>query len=132
MELMEEIVRAIRKTYRVALREYERVRKRDITRRIPFFHGFHLSVYKIHKAIRKYWPLLSTDYPDIPEFKQPFLPCFKWAPNLRDTLVKADIGPSTVTRQLFLNTPRKGTFPCLHCAQCNNVLKGDTITHPRS
>ncbi|CAJ0933463.1 unnamed protein product [Ranitomeya imitator] len=68
------------------------------------------------------------------QFKQPFLPCFKKkrAPNLRDTLVKADIGTSTVTRQLFLNTPRKGTFPCLHCAQCNNVLKGDTITHPRS
>ncbi|CAJ0950957.1 unnamed protein product [Ranitomeya imitator] len=106
--------------------------KIDNTRRIPFVHGFHPSVYILHKAIRKHWPLLSTAHPDVPEFKQPFLPCFKRAPNLRDTLVKADIGSSTVTRQLFLNTPRKGTFPCLHCAQCNNVLKGDTITHPRS
>ncbi|CAJ0933473.1 unnamed protein product, partial [Ranitomeya imitator] len=106
--------------------------RRDNTRRIPFVHGFHPSVYILHKAIRKHWPLLSTAHPDVPEFKQPFLPCFKRAPNLRDTLVKADIGTSTVTRQLFLNTPRKGTFPCLHCAQCNNVLKGDTITHPRS
>ncbi|CAJ0965402.1 unnamed protein product [Ranitomeya imitator] len=106
--------------------------RRDNTRRIPFVHGFHPSVYVLHRAIRKHWPLLSTAYPNIPEFKQPFLPCFKRAPNLRDTLVKADIGPSTVTRQLFLNAPRRGTFPFLHCAQCNNVLKGDTITHPRS
>ncbi|CAJ0933467.1 unnamed protein product [Ranitomeya imitator] len=106
--------------------------KRDNMRRIPFVHGFirpYIFYIRPYVNIGHY---SLTAHPDVPEFKQPFLPCFKRAPNLCDTLVKADIGTSTVTRQLFLNTPRKGTFPCLHCAQCNNVLKGDTITHPRS
>ncbi|CAJ0960174.1 unnamed protein product [Ranitomeya imitator] len=104
----------------------------DTKERIPFVHTFHPFMYKLHKSIRKNWPILSTAYPDIPEFKQPFLPCFKRAPSLRDTFVRADIGPNTMMRQRFLHKPRVGTFPCLHCAQCGNVLKGDKVIHPYS
>ncbi|CAJ0945223.1 unnamed protein product [Ranitomeya imitator] len=49
------------------------------------------------------------------------------------TLVHADIGPSRApSSQRFLCNPKKGTFPCLNCNQCSNVLKGDTIYHPHT
>ncbi|XP_073404906.1 decapping and exoribonuclease protein isoform X1 [Dendrobates tinctorius] len=104
-----------------------------MTNRIPFVHTFHPFAYIIHKSIRKNWHLLSTAHPDVREFQKPFLPCFKRAPNLKDSLVKADIGPkSTIHKQRFLHKPKMGTFPCLHCVQCNNVLKGDKFVHPHS
>ncbi|CAJ0916648.1 unnamed protein product [Ranitomeya imitator] len=54
-------------------------------------------------------------------------------PNLKDSLVKADVGTNKlIPRQRFLQNPRTGTFPCLHCSQCNNVLKGSTFHHPHS
>ncbi|CAJ0950204.1 unnamed protein product [Ranitomeya imitator] len=104
----------------------------DTTSRIPFVHSFHPFMYKLHRAIRSNWPILSNAFPNVTEFQQPFLPCFKRAPSLRDSLVKADIGTSTTVRQSFLGKPREGTFPCLHCVQCNNVLKGNAVTHPYS
>ncbi|CAJ0929680.1 unnamed protein product [Ranitomeya imitator] len=105
---------------------------RDQGKRIPFVHSYHPFSFILHKAIRRHWHLLSTAHPDIPEFRSPFLPCFRRPPNLRDGLVKADIGSADQRRQLFLSRPRNGTFPCLHCAQCHNVLKGNTFQHPRS
>ncbi|CAJ0943544.1 unnamed protein product [Ranitomeya imitator] len=80
-------------------------------------------------SIRRHCHLLSSAHPDIPEFKEPFLPCFKQAPNLKDSLVRADLGPKKVPpHQRFLQNPRTGTFPCLHCTQCNNVQKSATST----
>ncbi|CAJ0964548.1 unnamed protein product [Ranitomeya imitator] len=34
--------------------------------------------------------------------------------------------------QKTLATRRQGTFPCLNCAACSNVIKSDNITHPRT
>ncbi|CAJ0931127.1 unnamed protein product [Ranitomeya imitator] len=101
------------------------------THRIPFVHTFHPFAYKLHRKIRKHWSLLQTSYPDIPEFRTPFLPCFRKPSNLRNKLVRADMGSiQRVPRQVFLQTQRKGTFPCLKCSQCANVLKGPRISHP--
>ncbi|CAJ0941267.1 unnamed protein product [Ranitomeya imitator] len=36
------------------------------------------------------------------------------------------------TTQSFLQKPKTGTYPCLHCIQCSNILKGDTFYHPHS
>ncbi|CAJ0931129.1 unnamed protein product, partial [Ranitomeya imitator] len=101
------------------------------THRIPFVHTFHPFAYKLHRKIRKHWSLLQTSYPDIPEFRTPFLPCFRKPSNLRNKLVRADMGSiQRVPRQVFLQTQRKGTFTCLKCSQCANVLKGPRISHP--
>ncbi|XP_071986734.1 uncharacterized protein [Engystomops pustulosus] len=101
--------------------------------RIPFVHSYHPFAYKIHQSIRKHWPILHKGHPSVTEFQQPFLPCFKRPPNLKDKLVKADIGTtSKISRQSFLRTPKRGTFPCLHCAQCTNIQRGDSFTHPLS
>ncbi|CAJ0964830.1 unnamed protein product [Ranitomeya imitator] len=108
------------------------IARRNTEKRIPFVHAYHPFSFILHKTIRRHWHLLSTAHPDIPEFKEPFLPCFRRPPNLRDNLVKADIGPKDPRRQIFLSRPKTGTFPCLHCAQCNNIQKGNTFQHPRS
>lgn len=54
--------------------------------------------------------------------------------NLRDQLVKADLGSDQRTpRQRLLHTTKKtGTYPCLCCAQCTNVIKGETFYHPHT
>ncbi|CAJ0964657.1 unnamed protein product [Ranitomeya imitator] len=66
------------------------------SKRIAFVHTYHPFVYKV-----------------------PFLPCFRRPSNLKNKIVRAGIGSSlTSSRQTFLCTPRKGTFPCLQCAQC--------------
>ncbi|CAJ0921237.1 unnamed protein product [Ranitomeya imitator] len=90
---------------------------------MPMFHGL----------IRKHWSLLGLSYPSVPEFQVAPLMCHKKPSNLRNLLVSADVGSSKmVTRQTFLATARTGTFPCLHCRQCSNIIRGDTFTHPRS
>lgn len=38
----------------------------------------------------------------------------------------------TISLKLTLTTKRRGTYLCLHCAQCSAVTKGETFTHPRS
>ncbi|CAJ0919390.1 unnamed protein product [Ranitomeya imitator] len=53
------------------------------------------------------------------------------------TLVTGDLGIVGRWRargltQGVLTSPRNGTFPCLNCQQCSNVLKGDSFTHPQS
>ncbi|CAJ0956664.1 unnamed protein product [Ranitomeya imitator] len=99
--------------------------------RIAFVQTYHPFMYKVHNTIRKYWHILRDSFPDIPEFQVPFLPCFRRLGNLKNKIVRADIGSSLIcSRQTFLGTPRKGTFPCLQCAQCANVLKGSKISHP--
>lgn len=47
--------------------------------------------------------------------------------------VKADIGsiPRKPLQSTFC-TCRHGTFPCIHCAQCSKVIKGDSIQPPRT
>ncbi|CAJ0967219.1 unnamed protein product [Ranitomeya imitator] len=75
----------------------------------------------------------SRSIPHDPRISHPFLPCFKRPRNIKDNLVRADIGPThSGPTQRFLANPKTGTFPCLSCNQCNNVLRGNTIHHPHT
>ncbi|CAJ0939993.1 unnamed protein product [Ranitomeya imitator] len=62
--------------------------------RIPFLHQYHPAAYKLHRTIRQHWHILQEAYPTIQEFQHPFLPCFKRPRNIKDNLVRADIGPT--------------------------------------
>ncbi|CAJ0952342.1 unnamed protein product [Ranitomeya imitator] len=101
-------------------------------KRVPFVHVYHPYVHILHHSIRRHWNLLRTARPQIPEFQEHFLPCYKRPSNIRDSLVKADLGTNKDKTQRFLNQSRHGTFPCLHCNQCNSVIKGDVFHHPHS
>ncbi|CAJ0934784.1 unnamed protein product [Ranitomeya imitator] len=101
--------------------------------RIPFVHDYHPLSYILHRSIRRYWHILGTAHPRIKEFKEPFLPCFRRPRNIRDKLVRADIGTTQqMSTQRFLTNPKYGTFPCLQCTQCNNVTRGSTFYHPHN
>ncbi|CAJ0944555.1 unnamed protein product [Ranitomeya imitator] len=106
---------------------------KDNQKRIPFVSTFHPFSGLVQSTIRRHWNILSKSYPTVPEFKVPFLPCFKRARNLKDRLVKADIGSGLVVpKQTFLQTQKRGTFPCLNCLQCSNVQKGSSVFHPQT
>ncbi|XP_077111244.1 uncharacterized protein LOC143767108 [Ranitomeya variabilis] len=106
---------------------------RNTAERVPFVHRFHPLVPKVHSIIRRHWPLLAKAYPNIQSFKEPALMCNKRPPNIKDQLVRADVGTKRpINTQRLLSTQRNGTFPCLNCASCSNVIKSSTITHPRS
>ncbi|CAJ0931102.1 unnamed protein product [Ranitomeya imitator] len=101
--------------------------------RVPFVHTHHPVMPVVYDIIRKRWPLLQQAYPHIKAFSTPPLMCKCRPNNIRDKVVKADIGSFTsVPRQTFLSTERNGTFPCLRCACCSNVIKSGSITHPHS
>ncbi|CAJ0964574.1 unnamed protein product [Ranitomeya imitator] len=100
---------------------------------VPFVHTFHPLMPKIETAIKKHWPLLARAYPNIPSFSKPPLMCNRRATNIKDKLVRADIGSTRPTMSQSVLTPRRqGTFPCLSCASCSNIIKSDSVTHPRT
>ncbi|XP_073433457.1 uncharacterized protein [Dendrobates tinctorius] len=105
----------------------------DVENRVKFINTYHPFSPLIKKAVLEHWPLLEKAYPGIENFRNPPLICHKRAQNLKNTLVRADVGSHFKTfRQKTFSTVRNGTFPCLGCAQCTNVSKGDSFTHPRS
>ncbi|XP_041424205.1 uncharacterized protein LOC121395238 [Xenopus laevis] len=100
--------------------------------RIVFVSGFSTASKHVTKIIHKHWHLLTSCLSDIPAFQQPPLMAYKRARNLKDRLVRADIGPLKQQATRFLCNPKFGTFPCLNCTQCNSVTKGDVFYHPHS
>ncbi|CAJ0918391.1 unnamed protein product [Ranitomeya imitator] len=101
--------------------------------RMAFVSTFHPLNHLINKCILQHWDILRNAYPQVREFDSKPIICSKRCSNIKDHLVRADVGPSNRgLSQRVLTSPRNGTFPCLSCHQCSNVLKGDSFTHPRS
>ncbi|XP_073428203.1 uncharacterized protein [Dendrobates tinctorius] len=101
--------------------------------RLPFVHGHHPSMQRIHNLIHKHWPLLTRSYPRINLFKSPPLMCLRRPQNLKDKLVRADLGTSShINTHTLTGQKRTGTFPCLNCMSCSNIIKGSEIVHPCS
>ncbi|CAJ0961482.1 unnamed protein product, partial [Ranitomeya imitator] len=75
--------------------------------RIPFVHTFHPLMPKVYSIIKKHWPLLTKAYPKIAPFGEPALMCTKRPSNIKDRLVRADIGSTHPnTTQRFLTARR--------------------------
>lgn len=109
--------------------------KRDETKkkRIPFVSTYGSHSGQVSGIIRNHWKLLQMGCPDTEAFGAPPLMSFKRDRNLRDSLVRADIGPQKIASRQGTFLPTKmGNFPCLHCSCCNNLTKGDTFFHPLS
>ncbi|CAJ0941276.1 unnamed protein product [Ranitomeya imitator] len=79
--------------------------------RIPFVNTYHSYSRRVEASLRRHWSILSKSYPNVPEFQQPFLSCYRRPSNIKDRLVRADIGSSTrVPRQVFLRTQKGEPF----------------------
>ncbi|XP_077151982.1 uncharacterized protein LOC143815994 isoform X1 [Ranitomeya variabilis] len=101
--------------------------------RLPFVHTHHPFMPKIYSVIRKHWSLLHKAYPSVEPFQSPPMMSTRRPKNIKDQLVRADIGSTQPrTTQRLLASQRRGTFPCLNCAACSNVIRSDTVTHPRT
>ncbi|CAJ0966666.1 unnamed protein product [Ranitomeya imitator] len=98
-----------------AKRNMSSSKPKDNPKRIPFVSTFHPFSGLVQSTIRRHWNILTKSYPNIAEFKLPFLSCFKRARNLKDRLVKADVDPGTLVPK-----------------QCSNVQKGPSVFHPQT
>ncbi|CAJ0925830.1 unnamed protein product [Ranitomeya imitator] len=75
-----------------ATTDHNIIKRPPASSRIPFIHQYHPAAYILHKTIRQHWHILQMAYPSVKEFQQPFLPCFKRPRNIKDSLIRADIG----------------------------------------
>ncbi|CAJ0957188.1 unnamed protein product [Ranitomeya imitator] len=112
-----------------AIRE-KKIRVRE--KRIPFVSTFNTASGLMKNMILKHWHILHQGLPDIEEFALPPILSYKRGRNLKDKLVKSDVGPTVVNVQRTLGPPKFGNFPCLGCACCGNMIKGDFFNHPRT
>ncbi|CAJ0951343.1 unnamed protein product [Ranitomeya imitator] len=62
------------------------------TKRVAFVTTYHPYTNYLKGPILEHWSLLSKAYPTIPEFRIPPLLCYKRPQNIRNILVKADVG----------------------------------------
>uniref|UniRef100_A0A803JQT4 Reverse transcriptase domain-containing protein n=1 Tax=Xenopus tropicalis TaxID=8364 RepID=A0A803JQT4_XENTR len=105
---------------------------REKGERLAFVSQFSVASEHVRNIIRKHWQVLKMGISNVKEFSIPPLMAYKRNKNLKDLLVRADIGPQKKYTQRFLGTPKMGTFPCLSCAHCNNITKGEFFTHPHT
>lgn len=95
------------------------------------FISTHLKISnQIWSAIRREWHILGDTLQNIDEFKNPPRMAYRRPNNLKDRLVKADIGRNIDISSNTFKAPRKGCFPCLRCGNCGNLQRGDRFTHP--
>ncbi|OCT92171.1 hypothetical protein XELAEV_18015225mg [Xenopus laevis] len=100
--------------------------------RLAFVSNYTTASRQVGNIIRKHWHLLQSCHPDITAFQDKPLLSYKHGMSLKDQLVRAEIGSTKGHKQQFLQNPKFGTFPCLHCVQCNSVIKGNSFFHPQT
>ncbi|CAJ0922858.1 unnamed protein product [Ranitomeya imitator] len=128
-----EVVRFKEKTLncsRESVRKKTRVKR--VCDRIPFVTTYNPASNQIGRVIRKHWSLLQRGLPSIPSFETFPLMSFRRGRNLRDRLVRSDVGTSKSSIQRTLSVAKHGNFPCLGCSCCNNMLKGEFFCHPHT
>lgn len=98
--------------------------------RIPLITTYTNWSNKIAIIINRHWSIVQQSHTNIREFQDRPLLSYRRFNNLRDKLDKSDVGPINQKVQTFLSKPRKGSFPCLSCVNCNYMQKGENLTHP--
>ncbi|XP_044146838.1 vomeronasal type-2 receptor 26-like [Bufo gargarizans] len=79
------------------------------------YSAVYIVAYALHQ-------ILGTEHKNIPEFCNRPIMSYKRASNLKDKLVKNDIGSQKGVYQSFLAPKKCGSYPCLHCV---NYLQGE-------
>ncbi|CAJ0927124.1 unnamed protein product [Ranitomeya imitator] len=100
--------------------------------RIPFVSTYNSASNQIGRVLKRHWSFLQRGLPSVVGFRSPPMMSFRRGRNLKDKLVRSDIGSERTLTQQFFGTARHGNFPCLGCACCNNLLKGEFFHHPHT
>lgn len=101
----------------------------DSKTRIPLITTYTNWSSQIASIINKDWPIVQQSHNVIKEFQDRPLLSYRRPNNLWDKLVKSDVGIKNLKTQTFLSKPRKGSFPCLSCVNCNYMNKGENFIH---
>ncbi|XP_069494653.1 uncharacterized protein [Ambystoma mexicanum] len=94
---------------------------------LVFVSKYSVQSSKIKKSILKHWPMLTCDAKIQNLFQERPVFANQRSSNLRDLLVNTK---PKITKQVL--SKKQGTFPCMSCNNCNNITKGDSVTHPRT
>ncbi|XP_053561511.1 uridylate-specific endoribonuclease-like [Bombina bombina] len=70
----------------------KRNRNKDKINRLLFVTQYSTRSSQVNKIIRKYWHILQKCHPDINAFHEPPMQAYKRSPNIKDQLVRADVG----------------------------------------
>ncbi|XP_069479435.1 uncharacterized protein [Ambystoma mexicanum] len=103
---------------------------RNRSKEIPFLYALRYSAQSHHitRMIKKNWGIIKLD-PQLKRlFPEPPIIAYKRGRNFRDSLVKAE--RPRVDNQRTLTKRKIGTFACLSCGNCNNIMKGSYVRHP--
>lgn len=85
---------------------------------------------EIGDIVRRHWSILSNGLEIIPAFRNPPIMSYKRAMNLKDKLVKSEVGILARSTQNFFGRPSLGSYPCLGCVNCKLMHKGSQFVHP--
>ncbi|XP_056409510.1 uncharacterized protein LOC130329910 [Hyla sarda] len=112
----------VQKIPRVNLRQrMDKNKKGNEDKNFSFMSTYDCHAQLIKKTVNKYWGLLRADskYGNIFEKLPRFI--YKKGKSLANNLVRADMKEKRKTKQSFLCTKKKGTFP--------SIIKTDAICH---
>ncbi|XP_077137236.1 uncharacterized protein LOC143798719 [Ranitomeya variabilis] len=122
--------RTLRKDRRELLKK--NTEKKPLTR-IPCVMTYTEESKSIAEIIRKHWSMLGKCLPNIKEFGEPPLFSYRRSKNIKDQVVKSDIGPLKKVGQTTISgLSQKGCFPCLSCVNCTYMIKGSSFKHPET
>lgn len=99
-------------------------------KRIPFITTYTNWSNRVSGIINKHWSIIQQSHRNIREFQDRPLLSYRRPVNLRDKLVKSDVGPRHKKQQTFVSKPPRGSFPCLQCVSCQYMHKGGRFIHP--
>lgn len=93
----------------------------------PFFVTQYSTAAKhITRIIKANWAIIESDPTLRQVFPEPPVFSYKRAPTLRDKFVHSYLPPDK--KDTWLKRPI-GTYKCMHCPHCDNVLQTKTFTH---
>ncbi|XP_053556335.1 vomeronasal type-2 receptor 26-like [Bombina bombina] len=100
-DLIDKEKAAILKIHRASLLK-DKTKVKKILRMI-FVNEYSPWSSQIQRILHKHWHILQISNPDVKEFENLPMATYRRGRNLKDTLVKADVGPKKVTRQSFID-----------------------------
>lgn len=127
---IERIGKEVGETTREESRTITKKSKKEQTDSIMYISKFDNHAGLIRNTIKKWWGMLQADQKHGKLFKQ--FPKFVYGKGktIGNHLIRADIIQPKKTKQMFLQTNKKGTYACLSCQHCSAITKGEFVVHP--
>ncbi|OCT81323.1 hypothetical protein XELAEV_18028141mg [Xenopus laevis] len=98
-------------------------------RKVTFVTQYNTLSKQIANILRRHWPLLKDNLPQITVFDRPPIIAYKKGRSLGSMLVHSDIRKNKDSSKE--RKGKVGTSPCYNCNCCSNAQQGNSVFHPR-